>query len=122
MFLTILKEYWRQIIYVLVVAFVLAWVYSKGYDSAYQNRTSYYEGIRAAEMAKLNSKIDNLENLSNELATQGAISQNKITRDLNNVVKNLPKSVPFIVKNGECIPSENFIDTFNSIITRGNSK
>jgi hypothetical protein len=122
MFLTILKEYWRQIIYVLVVAFVLAWVYTKGYDSAYQNRTIYYEGIRAEEMAKLNSKIDNLENLSNELATQSAISQNIITRDLNNVVKNLPKSIPFIVKNGECIPSENFIDTFNSIITRGNSK
>jgi hypothetical protein len=122
MFLTILKEYWRQIIYVLVVAFVLAWVYSKGYDSAYQNRTSYYEDIRATEMAKLNLKIDNLENLSNELATQGAISQNIITRDLNNVVKNLPKSIPFIVKNGECVPSENFIDTFNSIITRGNSK
>jgi hypothetical protein len=122
MFLTILKEYWRQILYVLIVAFVLGWMYTKGYDTAYQDRTNHYEKIRAEEINKLNLKIDNLENLSNELATQGTINQNIISRDLNNVVKNLPKSVPFIIKNGECVPSENFIDTFNSIITRGNLK
>lgn len=121
-FLLLLKTYWKQLASAIVLCSVLYSVYNTGYNNAYRDRTSYYDNIRTKELNALNSKIDNIEDLSNELATQSTISQNIITRDLNNLTKNISKTPPFIIKNGDCIPSEDFINTFNSVINRGNSK
>ncbi len=118
----LLKLYWKQIAFAAILALAVFTVYNRGYDAAYKDRTSYYDNLRAGELNQLNTKIDNIEALSNELATQNTLNQNLLSKDLNSLTKNLSKTTPFIIKNGDCIPSEDFINTFNSIIARGNQK
>lgn len=118
----LLKLYWKQLAFIAILGFAIYTVYNQGYTAAYKDRTSYYEAIRTVELNKLNAKIDNLEMLSVDLATQGSISQTVLSRDLNKLTQNLSKKVPFIIKNGECTPSQDFINTFNEVIARGNLK
>ena len=48
--------------------------------------------------------------------------QIKLSKDLNTLTLDIKNNKSFDVKNGECVPSEYFINTFNSVINRANQK
>lgn len=122
MILLFLKSYFREIAFVVILVIAVLAVYNKGYQSGYNNRVEYYEKIRAEDRNILISKIDNLETLSIGLTKDVVRKQTKLGKDLNSLTLDIKNNKSFVIKNGECIPSEYFINTFNSVIDRANQK
>jgi basic membrane lipoprotein Med (substrate-binding protein (PBP1-ABC) superfamily) len=122
MILLFLKSYFREIAFALIIGIAILAVYNNGYQSGYNNRVEYYEKIRAEDRNILISKIDNLEALSINMSKDVVRKQTKLGKDLNNLTLDIKNNKSFVIKNGECIPSEYFINTFNSVIDRANQK
>ena len=122
MILLFLKTYFRQIAFITILGIAILAIYNKGYQSGYNNRVVHYEKIRAEDRNILISKIDNLETLSIGLTKDVVRKQTKLGKDLNSLTLDIKNNKSFDVKNGECVPSEYFINTFNSVINRANQK
>ena len=121
-FLTLLRKYWQQIIIVALVAAAIFSIYNYGYSRGYQNRVYHYEEIAKKDFLNLNKKIDGVETLASTLSIQVQKGQNITINDLNKITSDLKSKKFSILKNGECVPSEDFINTFNAVIDRGNLK
>jgi hypothetical protein len=122
MILLFLKTYFRQIAFIIILGIAILAIYNKGYQSGYNNRVVHYEKIRAEDRNILISKIDNLEALSIGMSKDVVRKQIKLSKDLNTLTLDIKNNKSFDVKNGECVPSEYFINTFNSVINRANQK
>lgn len=122
MILLFLKTYFRQIAFIIILGISILAIYNKGYQSGYNNRVVYYEKIRAEDRNILISKIDNLEALSIGMSKDVVRKQIKLSKDLNTLTLDIKNNKSFDLKNGECVPSEYFINTFNSVINRANQK
>lgn len=120
MVLLFLKKYIKEIIAIAVISLFFYSFYSYSYQKGYDNRVAYYEEVRKKEFLTLNSKIDKIENLSTELSDSVKKNQNGLEKDLNQITGNVKNIKSYILKNGECVPSEEFLNSFNSIILRGN--
>jgi hypothetical protein len=82
----------------------------------------HYEKIRAEDRNTLIKKIDGLETLSISLSKDVINKQTKLGKDLNILTSDIKNKKSFEIKNGECVPSEDFINTFNAVINRANQK
>ena len=122
MIILFLKTYFRQIAFIIILAIAILAIYNKGYQAGYNNRVVHYEKIRAEDRNILISKIDNLEALSIGMSKDVVRKQIKLSKDLNTLTLDIKNNKSFDVKNGECVPSEYFINTFNSVINRANQK
>jgi hypothetical protein len=122
MILLFLKTYFRQIAFIIILGIAILAIYNKGYQSGYNNRVVHYEKIRAEDRNILISKIDNLEALSIGISKDVVRKQIKLSKDLNTLTLDIKNNKSFDVKNGECVPSEYFINTFNSVMNRANQK
>jgi hypothetical protein len=120
--ISLIKSYFREIAFVAIFGIAILGVYNKGYQSGYNNRAVYYEKIRAEDRNILVGKIDKLENLTTTLSQDVVRKQTKLSKDLNYLILDIEKNKSFILKDGECIPSEYFINTFDSVINRANQK
>lgn len=122
MILTLLLRYWKHIILLIAVVTVLGLVYNAIYQRGVAATTQTYE-LKIAEQQKLlDTKVATLELLSTQLVTQTALNQQNLNADLAKILA-AAKTKPLVVyKNGECSPSQTFLDSWNQINLRGNQK
>jgi len=119
---TLITRFWKEILIAIALVLVYKAVYDRGYDSAYTARTSYYEEILKKNQDAIISKIDNIEKISGEQANIARTNHNTLVTDLTKITGDIKNKNFVIYKNGECIPSPDFSQDFNSIILRGNKK
>ncbi len=117
-----LLKFWKEILIVIVAILVYTFIYNKGYDNAYKERTQYYESVLKKNHEELVTKLDTLETESSILSNTTRKNHDKLVGDLTSLTKDMKSKNLYIVKNGECVPSEDFSMTFNSIISRANRK
>lgn len=126
-----ISKYWKYIAVGLAVLAVLYCIklgydhiYEKGYNVAYQERTTHYEGIRKQDNEALITKIDGIEKLSSLQGQLIDAKQDKLIIGMDIITKNInnKKFYKVNVTTGECAPSEDFIKTFNAIIGKANEK
>jgi hypothetical protein len=119
--LDFILSYWKQIAIAVLIGFLIYFIYNKGYQEGYVNRTQFYEKINAENHKNLIKKIDSLESTANTLVDTANKNQQALGKDLTTIlvtVKN--KKLTVVNKDGECIPSKDFIETYNNITIRGN--
>ena len=79
----------------------------------------YEQKIRAYEDG-INKKIDTIQALSTSLVVNTTINNDLLAKDVSGILDRVKGKPLVIVKNGECVPSQTFSDTFNQINKRTN--
>lgn len=121
--LSILGSYWRQIFIATVISICFYtgydYIWQKGYNAAHTECVEQFDKYNAS----IDSKINNLEALSSELIkVQGknAVIMGKSLDAILAVSKE--KTLISIAKDGKCTLTQDFFDSYNSLILRGNQK
>lgn len=115
MLLILLNKYWKELLLAMTI-FVSGYL---AYDKVYNKGV---EDTVAAHQKYLDEKISKLEQLSTDIAKQTETSNQQVRDDLAVILSNSSKKPTVIYKEGKCIPSDNFLDSYNSLIDRANSK
>ncbi len=113
----------KLVISVVGAALILIAGYS-GYthikDIGYKEAEQVYQQKIAKYEQDLNKKIDNIENLSSILVTESRANAKNLGKSIGSVVANSKNKPTYIIKNGECVPSPTFSDSFVEINKRVN--
>ena len=67
-------------------------------------------------------KIERIESNSTTLVENSKIANEKLSEDITTIMKSVKGKTLTIVKNGECVPSQTFSDTINSVNKRINGE
>lgn len=108
-------KYWKELVVILALSVCAYLVYDKIYTKA-------VEDTIAAHQKYMDGKIQTLEDMSSHIALQNEQSTKALQSDLAEILAKSSKKPTVIYKEGKCIPSDNFLDSYNSLIDRANSK
>ena len=122
MMLLLIKQYWKYIAIVLALVVAYLAVYNQGYSKAYARATEQYNQQLLERNRLLIEKLDSIEALAIKEEAKNNQQQTKLAKDLNQINLAIKNKTLTTEKNGECIPSQDFLDSYNSIILRGNQK
>lgn len=117
-------KYWKHLLLSVLLVASGYLVFDAIFDMGYQKASNKYEQrIKDYEDA-LVERINRIENHSiiymQTTHDANTLFNSKLEKVLANVSK---KNEPlYIVKEGKCTPSKEFVDSYNSIITGGNAK
>jgi hypothetical protein len=98
--------------------FIYNKIYTRGYEQA------HLECVEARQKyeQELQDKITQLESSLATTQQQANKKQQKLTKQITEITQQLKQQPVTIVKNGECLPSPNFVDSIGEAIMRANQK
>lgn len=103
-----------------LLTFGYQYVKHTGYTEGYGVAEAKYELIIKDYNQKIQDKLTNIESTSNTLAEDSRKSSEALSKDVTAILVNTKGKTLTIIKNGECIPSETFSNTFREINVRTN--
>jgi septal ring factor EnvC (AmiA/AmiB activator) len=119
-FILFLKNYWKQLVTILAIVFVITYAYNYAYTNGKLAAQEQCAATFKEYSDKLDKRIQSLEDTSKALATEDKERANLLKKDLAELFK-LTKDKPLtVIREGKCQPSETFIDTYNAAIDRIN--
>ena len=122
MITALLLKNWKNIVKVLAILLSLFFVYNYIYQRGVEATTVVYEAKIKAQQEQLDKQIATLEKNSTLLVEQSNLNSAMVKKDLNKILA-AAKTKPLVIyKNGECSPSQTFLDSWNQINLRGNQK
>lgn len=108
------------------IIFLIIAVVGVGYNTAYNHGKLSGEAECIAETDKLikqiHDRISQVEKNLDEIADLATTQQDKLSKDIQEILKKVKSKPIVIIKNGKCIPSTNFVDGINEAIRRANQK
>lgn len=114
------KTFWREAIVVLLVSGILYTGYYKVKDIGYKQANLEC----SQRMTEFNNSLDKLivaiETNSTALIKESVESRVILKKDISNILSTIRNKPLFVIDQGKCMPSENFIDTYNQVIDRVN--
>ncbi len=119
-FFSILKTYWKQLITVLVISFLCVFLYNHVYNKGYSDATIVCEKRVSDYESKLNEQISTVEKLSKQLAVSTSTAERQRKKDFNNIIESIKNKPLYIVEQGTCKPSEEYINAYNAAVDRAN--
>ncbi len=119
--LIFLRTFWKPIAIVLVVGGLLFYTYEKGVTHGKEICEEKHLLIEQKRDETVNAKIDKLASGSIEIANANKASAAAINSQIAKLSKDIKNPV-VIYKDGKCLPTEQFVGTFNSINGKANEK
>jgi hypothetical protein len=120
--LMFLKNSWKQIIIGLVIFGAVYtgynWVWDRGYNTA---GAEYREVLQEQADARA-KQIEELTGYAKTNLEQSLVSNEKLQRDLAEIKRNAKGKPTTVVVDKDCVPSPDFIQTYNKAIDKGNGK
>lgn len=104
---------WRIIIVVMALAYMGFTTYNYIYNKAVEDTNKVW-------LDKEAKKISDVQKVADGLKEDAAGRQATLLKDLATIKANSKNKPVTIIQNNECIPTEDFISTYNSAILRGN--
>lgn len=120
--LDILKKCWRPVTEVILVLVLLCFLYFHVKDIGYNEAKVKYEKEIAEYNKKLDDHISTIERNSTILVQNQADTQSKLDAGIDQIISVAGKKPLYIVKQDKCIPSQNFLDSYNDVINKANGK
>jgi len=98
--------------------FIYNKIYTRGYEQA------HLECVKAQQQyeLELQQKITQLEGSLTAAQQQAAQKQQKLNKQISQITQQLKLQPVTIIKNGECLPSPNFINSIDEAILRANQR
>ena len=116
--LRLLLKSWKEIALIIALASLYYTIYNMGVTHEKQNTVKILQKIaddNQKQIEILESNISKYVEMSNTATIKTSANLDKIAND----VKSKPMT---IIKNGNCIPSDDFKNSFGKLISEGNSK
>lgn len=122
MILFFLKAYWKQALLAILISVGCFLAYSHIYHSGYDAASAVYEAKIKTYNDKLDKRISGIEDTSKILVSASASQAETRTQELDAITALAKKKVLFTVKGDKCTPSQDFLNSYNALISRGNQK
>ena len=120
--LKLLLKYWKHILIVVTVSALLYLGYNKIYDRGYDKATvEYAEKLKAYE-DKVDARIGKIEKLGSELQILAEVDSVTTRNAFNEILLATKGKQMYIIKDGKCSPSKDFIDAYNLAVDKANAK
>lgn len=107
---------------VMLVLAGLYWIYNSIYSSGYKAATIECDQKFAQLQKETNEKLfslqTGLQNISGDLGVQQA----SLASDISTILQTIRKKPTVVVKDGKCVPSQEFVNSINKAIDRANKK
>ncbi len=95
-------------------------------------RTAYNHGKLAAHEAciaetehlvkQIHERITQVESNLDKLADVATVQQERLSKDIQQILERVKAKPITVIKNGKCVPSQNFVEGLNEAIRRANDK
>lgn len=89
--------------------------YSKVKQIGYEEAETKYTKIIAEHNKEIDIKITELEKSSRELVTLTEVNNTKLTQNIGQIVLGLNGKTLTVIKDGKCIPTKEFSDSFGKL-------
>jgi hypothetical protein len=111
-----------SIIIFVAVAIAGFFIYNKIYTRGYEQ--AHLECVQARQQyeLELQQKITELDSSLTAVQQQAAQKQQKLSKQIISISEQLKLRPTTIIKNGECLPSQTFLDSIGEAIMRANEK
>ena len=120
--LNFLKSYAKEIMSAILIAAFMYWAYSSVYNKGVNDTNMAWEARVALQEKVRDEQISRIENFSKVTLEQTLINNEKDRKDLSNILITVKGKPTTVIKDGKCIPSDEFVSTYNSLINRANQK
>lgn len=101
----------------------LGWLaYDKAYTHGYKAAEAYYLREAKANQDRMLEKVSGIETNLDALASNLNRSQLSLSRDMAKILANNKNSPQFMIKNGRCVPTPEFLTSIDTAIQRANSQ
>lgn len=118
---TFIGKYWRMIVVLLLIGAYTGFIYGQGYKKAYNLQEVKYEKRISDGLAGLTKKVESIELIANSNSLKAQASQRELVADLAKISRDWKNKKLYTINNqGQCEPSEDFFNSYRSVILRGN--
>lgn len=121
MYLVLLK-YWKEFVAVLAIVGGLWFAYYHIEQIGYNRAVVVYEKKIQDYNDKLDRRIDNIEKNSDALVMNAINSKDQYSKEFKAILAAAKGKPTYIVQNGNCLPSQDFVNTYNAAIRKANEK
>lgn len=113
--------YWKEILLLSVVLSLGSCVgYNKVKAIGYDEAATKYQLVIDKQKALIDTKLLNVEKLALTLAAETKFSTESLSRDIKSIAKGFKGKTLTVVKDGNCVPTPTFSDSFTQINLRTN--
>lgn len=113
--------YWKEILLIsLVISIGSCTGYNKVKAIGYDEAATKYEAIISEQKQLIDTKLLNVEKLATTLAVESKYANENLSKDIKTITKGINGKTLTIVKDGECLPTPTFSDSFVLINARTN--
>lgn len=113
--------YWKEILLLSVVLSLGSCVgYNKVKAIGYDEAATKYQLVIDKQKALIDTKLLNVEKLAFTLAAETKFSTESLSRDIKSIAKGFKGKTLTVVKDGNCVPTPTFSDSFTQINLRTN--
>ncbi len=119
-FLLFLKSYWKQIAGAAALALVLYLGYHKIYSIGYNKATAECAQRVKEYEEKIDGRIKSIENSSSALIEQSALADAARKKDYAAILFTIKGKPLYVIEQGKCKPSPDFVKAYNEGIERSN--
>lgn len=121
MYLVLLK-YWKEIVAVVAIVAGLVFAYNYVEQIGYDRAVVIYEKKIQDYNIKLDERIGNIEKNSDALVTNALNSKEQYSKEFKAILAAAKGKPTYVLQNGGCVPSAEFIEGFNAAIRKANEK
>lgn len=120
--LNILKEFWKPVAAILIFAIMQFFIWNHGRNFGQEHCAAKYEQQIKERDEAINKQVSELNQTSNKLADTQKVDVQNLRRDLQKIITQVRegKQPVVIFKDGNCLPTETFVDAVNKINKRVN--
>jgi hypothetical protein len=119
--LAFLKSYAKEIAILVAISLILGWAYHTIYEIGYKASNDHWRAKFEEIEAKRDAQIEQIEKSSIKMIELQLLATDKTAKDIRGI--KLPSgTTTTIIQGKDCYPSKDFVDAYNTAITRGNKQ
>lgn len=120
--MALLLKYWKELVAIFAIVGGLAFAYYHVEQTGYNRAVVVYEKKIQDYNDKLDRRIDNIEKNSDALVMNAINSKDQYSKEFKAILAAAKGKPTYIVQNGNCLPSQDFVNTYNAAIRKANEK
>ena len=115
----LLLSKWKEILAIIILAGSLYFIYDAIYDRGYNASETKWVEKEQSRANFIEEQLTRIEGFAKTNLEHTLIANESVRKDISNIKL---KGSPTTIIKGDCIPSEEFITTYNKMIDRSNHK
>ena len=123
-----LKTWWKQLAVIAGVIILVGGIYYQGYQHGGQSCREEWDKEKVAQIEAINKRVDEIKTTSDTIAANQEVNSKKVNDSIDVIISKLKikpalgstTNVFTTVK--DCKPSDTYVETWNEISKKANSK